>query len=311
MRKIPALALAVVLVMGACSSGPENDDLPGESRSGGKDGAAADARTSPGPSTTSLSPLEETASPKPRSENGKKDLAAPAEQGREREGGGGSSSPGNSTSSGGSDPGSAPGDDAGREPEPQSGRYVYAQQGWEEFCSGTCQRGALPPTQPIDAQVMRTHGGITLVTDARSSRNRSIRTTAYLSRGALDITRVELRYRGFSNTYQPSPPVRSLRLPLSVGASWSGSWEAETSGDYSMTVVDRERLEVDGRMVKTFKLDTVTTFRGEFRGRMVATVWVDPGSAMTIRSHGKVNVSTSIGSFASKFDTMLLRGPGY
>jgi hypothetical protein len=44
---------------------------------------------------------------------------------------------------------------------------------------------------------------------------------------------------------------------------------------------------------------------------MVATVWVDPGTTMTIRSHGKVDVSTSIGRFASRFDTMLLKGPGY
>jgi hypothetical protein len=68
---------------------------------------------------------------------------------------------------------------------------------------------------------------------------------------------------------------------------------------------------VEGRRIRTFKLATVTRFQGEFRGKMVATVWVDPDTTMTVRSHGRVNVSTSFGRFASKFDTMLLKGPGY
>ena len=197
-------------------------------------------------------------------------------------------------------------------PGPRSGRFTYAQQGWEEFCSGTCRRRDLPPSQEVDATVSPVGSGRSrIVTESRASEDRSMRTTALLSRRALDITKVELRYGTFSNTYEPSPPVRSLRLPLAVGDAWTSSWRADTSGRYEARVVEREPLVVDGRRVRTFKVATETTLRGEFRGTLTATIWVDPGTAATVRTSGTTKIRTDLGRFASEFDTMLVEGPDY
>ena len=48
----------------------------------------------------------------------------------------------------------------------------------------------------------------------------------------------------FENSYAPKPPVEVLRFPLTVGASWSGSWQADTYGTYSVQVVAREPMTV-------------------------------------------------------------------
>lgn len=197
-------------------------------------------------------------------------------------------------------------------PTPRSGRYTYAQQGWEEFCSGTCNRSELPPTQTVDSSVARTGpDGFRIVTESRSSGGRSVRSTSTLSPSSHEIAKVELRYGTFSSTYRPTPPVRSLVLPLKVGDEWSSSWTAETSGRYEARVVGREPLVVDGRRIPTFKLETVTRLRGELRGTLSATVWVDPDTVATVRTSGTTRITMDLGRFASRFDTMLLEGPGY
>ena len=197
-------------------------------------------------------------------------------------------------------------------PEPKSGRYVYAQSGWEEFCSATCQRDDLPPSAAIDTEVSSTGQGVLrVVSESRSSNERSMRSTSYVSRSVVEIAKVEVRYGRFSNTYDPSPPVRSLELPLAVGDAWTSSWEAETSGDYSAEVLGREDLVVGGRTIETFKIDTMTRFRGQFRGTLWSVVWVDPETATTIRTHGKLRIATDYGRLNSNFDTTLIDGPGY
>jgi hypothetical protein len=194
---------------------------------------------------------------------------------------------------------------------PQGGRYDYAQSGWEEFCTATCERDDLPATQPISLRVDKRGNALELVSVSRSSEDRSVTTTSLLTEGALEITRLELRYRGFSDSYEPAPAVRSLQFPLQVGDGWSGSWKADTSGDYEVQVVARDGLQVDGREVQTFKLDTFTRFRGDFTGHMDAVVWIDPKTSLAIRSHGSIRLETSFGRFNSDFDTMLIEGPGY
>ena len=204
----------------------------------------------------------------------------------------------------------------GRAPDgtaaPEAGRFTYAQSGWEEFCAGPCNRQQLPATQDTDQKVRDAGAGrLEVVTTVRSGNNRSVRSTSVLSRSSLDITKVELTYGSFSETYAPAPPVRSLRFPLRVGDAWSGSWKANTSGDYRFQVLSEETLVVDGRRIKTFKLDTRTNFKGDFRGYANAVTWIDPRTATPIRTSGKIRLTTDFGRFNSNFDQMLLEGPGY
>jgi hypothetical protein len=196
-------------------------------------------------------------------------------------------------------------------PAPRSGGYLYAQAGWEEFCAGTCHRSDLPPSTEVEISVTSLAAGRLRVVSRSGSSDRSTRTTSFLTREGLDIAEVELRYGNFSNTYRPSPPVRSLRSPLRVGDAWTSEWRAETSGTYSAEVVAVEPLVVGERRVEAFKLDTVTTFHGDLRGTMRSLVWVDPETAMTLRTRGKARIASDFGRFNSNFDTMLLEGPGY
>ena len=199
-----------------------------------------------------------------------------------------------------------------RRPAPRSGRFRYAQSGWEEFCAGPCRRHDLPPAHTVDASVARVGSGkLRVVTESKSSEDRSVRTTSLLSSGALEVTEVVLRYGTMSERYEPDPPVRSLRLPLTVGDTWSSSWTADTSGRLDVRVLGKDSLQVDGRRVETFRLDTVTTLRGDFRGTLTSIVWVDPDTATTVRTSGRARLRTDYGRFSSNFETMLLEGPGY
>lgn len=197
-------------------------------------------------------------------------------------------------------------------PSPESGRYTYVQRGWEEFCTATCRRRDLPRSTHVDTTVRRASAGrIQVVSHSGASEDRSMRTTSYISNTSVDLTKVELRYAGFSNTYEPSPAVRSLQLPVTRGQQWSSSWEADTSGVYSARVRGRDSIVVDGTTVRAYRVETVTHMRGQFRGTMTATLWIDPKTTTPVRTRGKTRITTDYGRFNSNFETMLLKGPGY
>ena len=310
MRKMPAALLAVALLIGGCNSAPDREDATAQLEDGATraDGA--------------IRGDDETID---REGGGKKDRDARVAE--DRDGSAeesGPTTPGGTETADTSNEGSA--HSGGRSggsrtetastspgtPQPRSGRYVYAQSGWEEFCTGTCQRSDLPSSAEIDTDVAPVGSGmLRVITESRSSEDRSMRATSFVSRSVVELAELELTYGRFSNTYKPDPPVRSLELPLEVGNSWSSSWEADTSGTYSAEILGREVLVVGDRRIETFKVDTLTRFRGDFRGTMASVVWVDPETATSIRTHGKARIETDYGRFNSKFDTTLIDGPGY
>ena len=309
MRKMSATLVAVALLIAGCSAAPEREEATSQLEDGAKRESGSGERQSVSDRSGSSKGQDgegsgdrEHAGPKDSSTNSDAadgETADSSEQGSERSGDRSGSGPRTASTNSGA-------------PQPRSGRYTYAQSGWEEFCAGTCRRDDLPPSAAIDSEVSSAGAGrLRVISESRSSEDRSMRTTSFVSRAVIELTELELNYGSFSNTYRPSPPVRSLELPLSVGRSWSSSWEADTSGTYSAEVLGREELVVGDRKIDTFKLDTLTRFRGDFSGTLSSVVWVDPDTGTTVRTHGKARIETNYGRFNSNFDTTLIDGPGY
>lgn len=199
---------------------------------------------------------------------------------------------------------------------PRAGTYVYDQKGYEELCSPRCERDPLPPTQEIDTSYQtRTNAGAVVVTEARASSGRLVRTTTVYTKEVAEVTEVRIEYTfggfDFSTTYEPSPPPEVLRFPLAVGDEWAGEWSARTSGSYSVSVEGRGAVRAAGVSIDAFRLDTITRFRGELEGRAVATVWVDPATNLVIASNGEMHISTPFGRYNSAFETSLRSAPGY
>jgi hypothetical protein len=198
---------------------------------------------------------------------------------------------------------------------PAAGGYGYAQNGYEEFCSPTCSRRSLPRSQVVRTTYQsRARSGAVVVTEMRSSDD-LIRTTTLYTKGAAFIKEVYVRMSDggftFSQTYRPKPPVQSLVFPLSRGRSWSGRWRGRVSGDYRVRVTGSRSLSVGGRRVKAVGLDTLTHFRGQFRGRANATSWIDPDTAAPVETAGNTSLKSTFGTYRTAFHTRLQSGPGY
>lgn len=200
---------------------------------------------------------------------------------------------------------------------PAAGDYVYAQSGYERFCSTTsCERQNLPDRQSVRVTVRdRSGDSATVVSEAEASGNRMMRTTTRFTRSVAAVTDVYARftYEGFTfeNSYQPQPPVESLRFPLRDGQRWSGRWRDSTSGTYSFDVVDREQIEVSGASVQAFKIIYEMTFRGEFDGTSSGTVWVDPATKAIVNASGKLDLRSAFGRYTTDGTTRLVSGPRY
>jgi hypothetical protein len=154
-----------------------------------------------------------------------------------------------------------------------------------------------------------------VVSEARASDNRVVRTTVKFTPRKALITEVFTRFQrgnfSFSDSYHPEPPVESLRFPLRSNTSWSGSWKDKTSGDYSIKVMDREQVTVGGSTVDAFRLQTETTFRGQFDGKSEVTVWFDPETKTVVKNDGMIDVKSTFGRYRSEFRTSLASGPNY
>jgi len=222
----------------------------------------------------------------------------------------------------GGDPPSAFNDSAGEDDNssavyPAAGSYLYAQSGFEKFCSGgSCERQALPERQTARITLRsRTDERAVVVTETSSSGDRMLRTTATFTRANSLITDVytRLSYRGFAfeNEYHPAPPVESLRFPLRDGARWSGSWEDSTSGDYSVQVFGPSSVTVDGRTVQAFQVATTTRFEGEFEGEAKTLTWVDPATKAIVKLSGAIDLTSTYGRYVTEFSSSLRSGPRY
>lgn len=306
MRKFASILLVLAL-LGACS-----------------DGGAADVASGP-------SPAQDTADARPPA-----DRSPDAREGTEDEPDGGPAGsageePGDRSDARADmqppDPGREDGggvfndgegeDDHSSALHPAAGRYVYSQSGFERFCqTATCDERPLPPRQPVGV-TLRGRGDTTavVVSEARSSDSRTVTTTTVYSRRNAVVTDVYARfaYEGFTfeNSYTPRPPVETLRFPLKPGKSWSGRWNDSTSGDYSINVLGRDTVEVNGAVITAFKLSMVTRFRGEFTGTSKALLWIDVATKSMVKTSGAIDLRSSFGRYVSEFNNTLRSGPGY
>ncbi|MDQ3941319.1 MAG: hypothetical protein M3238_08215 [Actinomycetota bacterium] len=200
---------------------------------------------------------------------------------------------------------------------PAAGSYAYSQSGYEEFCqAATCDRQDLPARQPVAVSHAATgpDSGV-VVTEIEASDNRLLRTRTRYDRAHALVTKVYVRfaYEGFTfeETYTPKPPVDSLRFPLRRGAAWSGSWRDSTSGDYRVEVFAPSSVDVGGRSVRAFRVQTFTAFRGQFSGRSKIDTWIDPATKAIVRTRGVLNVTSAFGRYSTSFATRLRSGPDY
>ncbi|MFN2594314.1 MAG: hypothetical protein ABR579_05435 [Actinomycetota bacterium] len=298
-RWLPAAA-AIAALLAACSSSPTAPPV------------TSAASASPGPGS-SVHP-----SKAPAHHHGDRSSIS---HGKDRSGdyGGGHSSKGGGTTTGSpGGKGTKHSSTVAAAPDyPAAGTYVYSQSGTEEFCSGgRCDNQQLPPTQREQTKITgQDSGHTTIVSEIRSADGRYVRTTFDYSRAVAAITEVyySVNYDGFSfsDDYTPSPAVRSILWPLSVGKSWSGSWDAKTSGTYAMKVASSETVNVGGHATRTFRLDTNEHFSGEYKGTAAVTVWIDPATKAVVKTSGALRLANSLGSYDTNFTTLLQHGPGY
>lgn len=289
---------------GISSDGTEDSGGTGESGPGGRDkkGAGKSDSGGSGPSEEDGGGEDGSSSTSTTSESDSEGAGSGSDDGQ-------GSGPGTRRPGGGSDGGS------NEAVAPQAGRYVYAQGGYEEFCSPSCERYDLPPRQRVEARRSGSSGAVTVVTEAHMSGDRVLRTTTRYTPQSASITDVHtsFNYEGFkfSQTYHPQPPVTSMQLPLDVGAKWSGSWQDDTSGDYRVEVLRREAVTAGGKTCNCFVLDTFTRFRGDFQGTADITAWIDPATNVPVRSRGKIDLTTAFGRYKTAFLISLATGPGY
>lgn len=297
MRRYGSIALVLVVLLSACSDGSEDRTQPEVASDPEPSGERSGAKATPKP--------KETKGKENRSSR-KDDGADPVGETEGSEGGG------EDVFNDGEGE-----DDNSSALHPAAGSYVYGQNGYERFCQATtCDQQALPGRQHVAVKVPQRGGGrAVVVSEIRASDNRLVRTTTTYSRKSALVTDVYLRfaYQGFTfeNSYEPRPPVESLRFPLREGGSWSGTWEDSTSGDYSVDILGRETIEVGGAAITAYKLATVTNFRGDFEGSSKGIVWIDAATKMMVKTSGKIDVRNSYGRYISEFNNRLRSGPGY
>jgi hypothetical protein len=299
-RRLACLLVVVALVGASCSSRPEED--------AGTTGAAEETET-PADKTEARSKNKKPGAGKDRAAKGQRrqNSVTKGNSGKARSAGGKRKT----KSRAGDDAGSG-----GTAAYPTAGDYNYRQSGYEEFCQATCERQDLPPRRPMSITLKnRSSDSGVVVNEARESDNRVVRTTVKFTPDKALITEVFTRFKqgnfSFSDTYHPKPPVESLRFPLQEGAAWSGSWKDKTSGDYSIKVLAREQVMVAGKTVDAFRIQTETTFRGQFDGKSKVFLWFDPDTKTVVKSDGMIDVESTFGRYRSDFQTLLNSGPGY
>ena len=201
---------------------------------------------------------------------------------------------------------------------PAAGSYSFAQEGHEEFCdrAGRCQKEKLPARMPVDISYEeRSSSSAVVITDQQASGSRRMRTWTRFESGGADITKVyvEFEYSGFriERTYVPQPAVDALRFPLTAGESWSGEWKASTSGSYRVEVGRARELQIGGRTVRAFPVDTVTEFSGDFEGKSRIVAFIDPETKSIVAADGVLNITSQFGRYSTVFETKLVSGPGY
>lgn len=201
---------------------------------------------------------------------------------------------------------------------PEPGRYVYSQKGWEEFCqTGSCDKKNLPTTQDIRLSLQsRSKDRAVLVSEAEASGSRSQTVTYLVQSQRVLITDIQSSYAyrsvSFESHLEPDPAILSARLPLKVGDSWSGRWKdrrGEMDGSYEMRVARREPVSAGNRDVNAFVIEVGMTFSGDYKGTSDLTIWAAPGDLTIVGTKGRMELSSSFGTYRTRFTNYYRSGP--
>ena len=303
-RRLIAVAVSLV-VLAACSSGEGATEATPSLRSG------APATIDPGNGRGHHS--------KGRGAGERGDASGGSRSGRSDEGAEDTGSSGGDAGDGSGDAGeTSSGEGPATAAYPAAGPYVFAQKGAEAFCdpAGNCANESLPPTQKVRTSYLSRDGDeAVVVQEAHMSEGRFVRTTIHFTSEAAFVTEVyyRLQYRGFdiSEEYRPDPPVPSVRFPLSDGKEWSATWSADTSGDYRARVAGTEAVAVGGHTVEAYRIETLTHFRGEYKGKASVVIWFDPRTKSIVQTNGALDLKAAYGSYNTTFQTRLQSAPGY
>ena len=309
MAKRGLIVIACAALLAACSS-------PGQSSSAPPVEQGTPATIAPGPSDQ---PAGRDAHHAGKGREGESDHGDAAGGSNDTTGGDGGegNGDGDAAPSGGGGS-SAAGSHEAASPYPAAGAYVFAQSGTEAFCdpAGNCDQEDLPRRQSIAARFQdKSATEAVMVQTARMSEGRVVRTTLHFTNEAAFVTDVyyRLQYEGFdlSQEYRPDPPVPSIRWPLETGEEWSATWSADTSGDYHARVTGVDEVRVGDATVGAFRIETLAHFRGEYKGKASAVVWVDPKTKAVVATNGALELRATYGNYNTTFRTRLASGPGY
>ena len=168
---------------------------------------------------------------------------------------------------------------------PAPGVYEYSVAGSEQLSRGPVDIDrALPPVAPMLVR----HGDGGYETDVR------------YSDGHTELSRYDLRPQGsfvtFARTVVKTPVTTTtrdrewtpplLRLPIvpEVGQTWGGPY---TAGDLELQieneVLRREAVDVGGRRVNAFVIESRQDITGEYTGQRTETFWYAPAQGLVVR----------------------------
>lgn len=306
----PALLTALLVVTTACAAEVPTDQPVDLERV--SEGGVQNETTE-----TAAGGVDEKKPRKPGEDKERKRGGEPPQQGSA---GGGGDGGGSGDEDGDEGPSAKPGSGSRRSSPsayPAAGTYTFAQSGYEEFCDGAgrCDKQDLPARQPTKLSYGQRGGDSAVVVTEQASGARVARTWMTYTPSGAHITKLYVRmvYSGFSfeRTYVPQPAVEAFRFPFREGSTWSGRWKAQTSGTYSVRVGSATQVDVGGRAVTAYPVDTTTTFTGDFEGRSRIKAFVDPKTKAIVASEGVLNVTSRFGRYSTVFETRLLGGPGY
>ncbi|MCA1832497.1 MAG: hypothetical protein LC750_07165 [Actinobacteria bacterium] len=306
MPRMAAILGVAVLAASACGSNVQH----------GAQGERTPAATSTPGAIVGTTPPPKTAPGKPNGGSGGKPGSHPSEKP-----GSGSPTPDTGGSPSQPTPKNSPktttGGGSSTATFPQPGQYQYDQSGTEKLCQGAaCQSYDLPPseTQTI-SYTSRSKSAAVMVIESKASDQRSVRVTLQLDKQGAGVTNITSHFSvgPFTQTTEitPDPPMQVIRLPLEVGAHWSGTWSGKISGSYSIRVLGQDQVEVAGHSVEAFRMSQVFELSGDVSGKQADTQWFDPATGIVVKDQGKSSFTSQNGTYESQYQHLLHSGPAY
>lgn len=107
-----------------------------------------------------------------------------------------------------------------------------------------------------------------------------------------------------------TPEQKRVEIPLTVGASWHNHGGGPNRTEDATTKVLRtEVLQIQGRSVLTYVIETTTSFTGDESGTRDQTWWYAPSWAMPVKWHEKQSGHRSGASYSGDITATVLAHP--